>query len=295
MEGGQLNGYGTCTYADGDKYVGEWKNGKKDGNGTCTYADGSKYVGEWKNGKKDGNGTYAFAGGSKYVGEWKNDKMHGQGTETLANGEKYVGEWKNGKQDGNGTYTHADGGKYVGEWKNDNKYGNGTYTWASGEKYVGLWKNDERHGYGTYTYADGTIETGEWVNGVDPNPNAIYTNISEEEEEEIFEGDIRIRIMFGKKGKIWKLLGSGHYSYGEIIDGVRETFVESHPDITPTEKSLMDFENVDITVSISRTLTSLTKGEEDPVEVTDAIGSSVPLPWNSNSKPILYIVVRNST
>ena len=119
------------------------------------------------------------------------------------------------------------------------------------------------------------------------NPNAIYTNISEEEEEEIFEGDIRIRIMFGKKGKIWKLLGSGHYSYGEIIDGVQKTFVvESHPDITPTEKSLMDFENIDITVS-----SGLLKGEEDPVEVTDAIGSAVPLPWNSNSCILLYVIV----
>ena len=218
----------------------------------------------------------------------KGGKEHGYGTFTFADGDKYVGEYKNSKRDGNGTYTYASGSnngdKYVGEWKNDNMDGTGTYTWAGGEKYVGPWKNDERHGYGTYTHASGTIETGEWVNGV-------YTNISEEEEEEIFEGDIRIRIMFGKKGKIWKLLGSGHYSYGEIIDGVQKTFVvESHPDITPTEKSLMDFENIDITVS-----SGLLKGEEDPVEITDAIGSAVPLPWNSNSKPILYIVIRNST
>jgi len=96
----------------------------------------------------------------------------------------------------------------------------------------------------------------------------------EEEEEQIFEGDLRIRIMFGKKGKMWKLLGAGHHSYGDIIDGARETFaVKSH--------------NGDITVA-----SGLLKGEEDDVELTDAIGATVPLPWNSNSKPVLYIVVR---
>jgi len=256
---------------------------------TEEFDNGNVYVCQMKGGKRNGYGTYTWANGNKHVGQYKNDKKDGNGTWTHTNGDKHVGQYKNGKRHGNGTYTWADGGKYVGEFKNDKKDGNGTYTAANGDKYVGPWKNDERHGYGMFTFADGTIETGEWVNGVDPNPNAIYTNISEEEEE-IFEGDIRIRIMFGKKGKIWKLLGSGHYSYGEIIDGFRETFVvECHPD-TPTEKSLMDFENIDITVS-----SGLLKGEEDPVEVTDAIGSAVPLPWNSTSKPILYIVVRNST
>ena len=96
----------------------------------------------------------------------------------------------------------------------------------------------------------------------------------EEEEEQIFEGDLRIRVMFGKKGKMFKLLGAGHHTYGDIINGARETFsVKSH--------------NGDITVA-----SGLIKGEEDDVEITDAIGATVPLPWDSNSKPTLYIVVR---
>ena len=31
-----------------EKYVGEWKNGKRNGQGTLTSSDGNKYVGEWK-------------------------------------------------------------------------------------------------------------------------------------------------------------------------------------------------------------------------------------------------------
>ena len=35
--------------------------------GTFTYANGSKYVGEWRGNKRNGQGTYTFADGNKYV------------------------------------------------------------------------------------------------------------------------------------------------------------------------------------------------------------------------------------
>jgi hypothetical protein len=76
----------------------EWKGGKLQGKGTSTFADGSKYVGEFKNGKLlHEQGTLTLADGAKYVGEWKNGKRNGQGTITYPNGEKRVGEFKDGK------------------------------------------------------------------------------------------------------------------------------------------------------------------------------------------------------
>ena len=42
------NCFGTYTFADGNKYVGEWKDDNKNGQGTYTWANGEKYVGEWK-------------------------------------------------------------------------------------------------------------------------------------------------------------------------------------------------------------------------------------------------------
>lgn len=40
------------TYANGDVYKGEWKDGKRNGQGKMTYAHGYYvYEGEWKNGK----------------------------------------------------------------------------------------------------------------------------------------------------------------------------------------------------------------------------------------------------
>ena len=89
------------------------------GQGTYTWANGDKYVGEYMNSVKHGQGTYTYASGDKYVGEYMNDITHGQGTYTWANGDKYVGENMNGMMHGQGTYTSANGTIKKGLWKND--------------------------------------------------------------------------------------------------------------------------------------------------------------------------------
>ena len=45
-------GLGILIYPNGEKYIGEWKNGKRNGFGTQTYRFGGKYEGEWKDGDK---------------------------------------------------------------------------------------------------------------------------------------------------------------------------------------------------------------------------------------------------
>ena len=60
----------------------------KNGNGTSTYANGDKYVGQWKDSKPNGQGTVTFANGDKYVGQYKDGKYNGEGTFTKANGDK---------------------------------------------------------------------------------------------------------------------------------------------------------------------------------------------------------------
>src|SRR5438477_7261491 len=67
----RTNCQGTFTFASGDKYIGDFQDGKYHGQGIATYADGRKYVGDFKDGKRNGQGTYTAADGTKYVGEWK--------------------------------------------------------------------------------------------------------------------------------------------------------------------------------------------------------------------------------
>ena len=68
-------GFGGLTVANGDKYVGEFKDGYPNGKGKRSSPDGRNYVGEWKDGREHGQGTFTWADGKKYEGEWKDGKM----------------------------------------------------------------------------------------------------------------------------------------------------------------------------------------------------------------------------
>ena len=168
--------FGTVTFTNGNKYFGEWKDGRFNGQGTFTTSDGGKYVSEWKDGKQNGQGSTTFSDGSKYVGEYREGKFNGQGSRTYASDSKYVGEWKDGKQDGKGTYTFANGNKYVGEYKDGKYNGQGTFTTSDGDKYVGQWKDGKQNGQGNTTIADGSKFVGEYRDGNRNGQGTLYAS-----------------------------------------------------------------------------------------------------------------------
>lgn len=173
MHQGLKHGQGTQTWADGDKFVGQYRNGEKNGQGTITWADGSKFVGQYRNGKKT-QGTYTYSNGLKYVGQYHKGKWHGQGTMIWAGGRKFVGKFNNGDYHGQGTITWADGRKFVGQFRNDKKNGQGTMIFPPNKgykkkQYSGMWKNDDYNGKGTALYFDGSKYSGMWVNGYPAN------------------------------------------------------------------------------------------------------------------------------
>ena len=70
------NGYGTYTWTEGDKYIGEWKDSQFYGHGTYNYSNGDKYVGSWRAGQFYGNGTFNYGGIlTKEEGDWKNNEL----------------------------------------------------------------------------------------------------------------------------------------------------------------------------------------------------------------------------
>ena len=88
--------------------------------GTENYSGGDKYVGQFKDGKRTGQGTYTFANGNKYVGTFKDSHFDGQGTFTWSDGSKYVGAFKDSNFDGFGTFYNANGSIYQqGLWRDD--------------------------------------------------------------------------------------------------------------------------------------------------------------------------------
>ena len=110
------------TYPDGGTYEGKWKKSAADekievrtGRGTYTSPNGDKYVGEFKEGKENGQGTQTWSNGDKYVGEWKDGNWNGQGTFTWVDGRKNEGKWKDGKPWKTSEYDKN--GNIIGRWK----------------------------------------------------------------------------------------------------------------------------------------------------------------------------------
>ncbi|GEM_PF-636341 len=179
------NGWGIYEWktgsSNGDKYIGEWKNGNRDGEGVYTWANGDKYVGTWSAGVINGYGTQYFANGTKSVGLWANAKLtsknytesaclsgdcnNSYGVWIYDTGDKYKGYFKDGYRSGQGTYLYSNGERYDGSFENHKRNGYGTYNWTDGSNYIGNWEDGNQDGSGSYTKVDGTKQVGKFEKG----------------------------------------------------------------------------------------------------------------------------------
>ena len=177
---GTPHGKGVMFYNDSKlkSYEGDWVYGKRIGKGTLIWQSGERYVGDWKNDHREGYGVDYYTDGSVYEGYWLNDKRHGKGKMTFAadnayNRKYYDGDWLNDVLQGTGTMVWNDGDKYVGGWKNGGRYGKGVYYYSDGDRYDGDWVDGERHGKGTYYWAAGDYEVANYQNDK-TNGSATY-------------------------------------------------------------------------------------------------------------------------
>ena len=153
----------TITYENGDKYVGDLKNGLKNGKGIYFYANGNKYEGDWKDDKKEGRGTFSFVNGDRFEGECKNDKANGKGVKYFKNGDIYDGDWKDDAMDGRGILYSANGSKFFGEFKNNNVEGKQVFFWNDGDIQMGDYRNGSFEGkYITFHPNGEAVVNDEW-------------------------------------------------------------------------------------------------------------------------------------
>jgi hypothetical protein len=167
VSGNCRDGSGIYIYPSGNKYVGQFTNGRITGIGTCYYTDGSKYQGEWLNGLPEGKGVKVFVDGRKISGNWKRGELVKEKEEIAkgaAEGQSgcVSGDCRNGK----GIYIYSSGAVYIGEFKDGIIHGVGVCNYSDGSKYQGQWVDRLPEGIGTRTYADGKIRNGMWKAGL---------------------------------------------------------------------------------------------------------------------------------
>ena len=212
-KGNCKNGYSHCTFPSGDKYVGEFKNGRIHGPGILYYSNGSKYIGNWDNQQRSGEGRMIFANKDEYRGMFKDNQINGEGKMRYANDNSYEGQWLDGKPHGRGIFTYANGDQYDGMFLNGQCEGQGTLRYSDGSSYRGEWRKNQRHGQGQMTFADGEEVSGEWV---EDNYAADWSRLA-------YEGDTtRLR----NCGEVYCANGIGKYIYedgaryvGEFVAG----------------------------------------------------------------------------
>ena len=79
VTGNCKNGNGEKTWANGDRYIGEFKNGVEDGKGICYYSNGETWEGEFMKGGIYGEGKFSYTDGWVYIGQMVSKKAHGYG------------------------------------------------------------------------------------------------------------------------------------------------------------------------------------------------------------------------
>lgn len=67
-----LQNTGLYIWKDGERYEGEWRDGKFHGKGIKTLPDGTIFDGEWTEGRPQGMGMCKYPDGAKYTGNWQN-------------------------------------------------------------------------------------------------------------------------------------------------------------------------------------------------------------------------------
>ncbi|MCB0519315.1 MAG: caspase family protein [Lewinellaceae bacterium] len=165
LNGDCSDGYGTFQFPNGDKYIGDFRQGRPNGRGILYFANGNKYLGDWQDNFRQGQGKFIFALGHEYEGQFKRNYFFGKGKMDYANGDRYDGDWQNNKPNGTGTYYFKTGNRYEGEFQEGRFNGKGTMFYKDATRFVGLWRDNRKHGKGTFYDRTGKANSGNWIDG----------------------------------------------------------------------------------------------------------------------------------
>jgi len=160
---GRMGPRGILESPNGDRYDGELRNDKPNGRGTLTRLNGTRYSGWFRDGRPD-DGLSILGDSKSYEGLLRDGRPI-RGEITYPDGTVYDGELRDDMRSGRGILDYPNGDQYDGSFKADKFDGWGKFKMADGGLYEGEFRDDKPNGFGTYTAADGGIYAGLWTNG----------------------------------------------------------------------------------------------------------------------------------
>jgi len=127
-------------YENGDRYFGDYEDGKITGKGSMYYADGRIYEGQFLEGHYHGYGRARYLNGAVFEGTFCYNEFNGSGTLRLIRGSETAtmeGTWVRHRREGKGknTYIGEDGSVKLiveGEYHDDRLNGHVKKTWSDG-------------------------------------------------------------------------------------------------------------------------------------------------------------------
>ncbi len=95
-----MHGKGMVLYnQNGNRFEGQFENGKSHDQGKLTFANGDSYIGQLSGIMPNGKGEYTNLEKNSYHGQLKNDSSNGEGTSELDK-TIYSGKFENGYKNG---------------------------------------------------------------------------------------------------------------------------------------------------------------------------------------------------
>jgi len=212
-------------YHNGDRYEGEFVDGKRHGQGVQYFARvGKSVTGEFRKGKiYHGEGAlYIAKTNNLFEGRWEKGKFTGYAeSDTVYNNDRFnfKGNMVNGHKCGYGELTFPNGQVYLGNFESDVRHGQGKMVCRSGNTAQGEFRKDRLYnGTGTMEYTHGSIFTGTWENGWWQGPGKLVTG-----DGVVYEGNYDKGRLYGP-GYVTYPDGpkySGMFTNGKMTGGVR--------------------------------------------------------------------------
>jgi len=173
--GGLFYGHGEIRFWDGDRFEGDFTEGRFDGDGFFSAAaDRWEFRGDFHNGRVIG-GTLLTRDREPVT------LQRSEAADVLsAYSWRFEGGWGEYGQSGAGTFVFADGSAYTGAFSRGLANGNGTLTDASGEViYTGGFAGGLFDGQGRYTSPEGWVFEGGFSGGLFDGEGSIVTGDGE--------------------------------------------------------------------------------------------------------------------